>query len=79
MQVTLTHRSLSRELWYELFFVFIFLYTSLAGLGLQQPGDVGVSLGTSDTIFSIVDEKDSSPGLWMGAGILLKSHTLLHL
>lgn len=36
---------------------------SLAGLGLRNPGDVGVSLGTSDTIFSIMDSADSKPGL----------------
>ena len=35
---------------------------SLAGLGLSKPGDVGVSLGTSDTIFSIVDKTLSKPG-----------------
>eukprot|EP00040_Diaphanoeca_grandis_P013160 m.66531 g.66531 ORF g.66531 m.66531 type:complete len:566 (+) comp23700_c0_seq1:59-1756(+) len=34
---------------------------SVAGLGLRNPGDVGLSLGTSDTIFSIVDAKLSSP------------------
>jgi len=36
---------------------------SLAGLGLKSPGDVGISLGTSDTIFSIVDKRDSKPGI----------------
>lgn len=36
---------------------------SVAGLGLRNPGDVGLSLGTSDTIFSIVDAKASKPGL----------------
>lgn len=28
---------------------------SLAGLGLHQPGDVGISLGTSSTLFAIVE------------------------
>ena len=36
---------------------------SVAGLGLRNPGDVGLSLGTSDTIFSIMDAETSSPGL----------------
>lgn len=36
---------------------------SVAGLGLRNPGDVGLSLGTSDTIFSIVDAASSSPGI----------------
>lgn len=36
---------------------------SVAGLGLRNPGDVGLSLGTSDTVFSIVDAAVSKPGL----------------
>jgi len=36
---------------------------SVAGLGLRNPGDVGLSLGTSDTIFSIMDATTSKPGL----------------
>jgi sugar (pentulose or hexulose) kinase len=30
---------------------------SVAGLGLRNPGDVGLSMGTSDTIFSIMDAR----------------------
>eukprot|EP00051_Salpingoeca_urceolata_P003462 m.58018 g.58018 ORF g.58018 m.58018 type:complete len:567 (+) comp12808_c0_seq1:115-1815(+) len=36
---------------------------SVAGLGLREPGDVAISLGTSDTIFSIMDADASTPGL----------------
>lgn len=36
---------------------------SVAGLGLRNPGDVGLSLGTSDTVFSIVDAAVSKPSL----------------
>eukprot|EP00730_Choanoeca_flexa_P005907 TRINITY_DN12048_c0_g1_i1.p1 TRINITY_DN12048_c0_g1~~TRINITY_DN12048_c0_g1_i1.p1 ORF type:complete len:542 (+),score=99.08 TRINITY_DN12048_c0_g1_i1:41-1666(+) len=36
---------------------------SVAGLGLKEPGDVGVSLGTSDTIFSIISKQTASPGI----------------
>mmetsp|Transcript_20335 Transcript_20335/g.52738 ORF Transcript_20335/g.52738 Transcript_20335/m.52738 type:complete len:564 (+) Transcript_20335:35-1726(+) len=36
---------------------------SVAGLGLNNPGDIGLSLGTSDTIFSICPAADSKPGL----------------
>lgn len=35
---------------------------SLAGLGLKTPGDIGVSLGTSDTLFSIIDKQHAKPG-----------------
>ena len=34
---------------------------SLAGLGLQQVGDIAVSLGTSDTMFTIME--NAVPGL----------------
>jgi len=33
---------------------------SLAGLGLQEPGDVAISLGTSDTMFAVMGK--ASPG-----------------
>jgi len=36
---------------------------SVAGLGLNQPGDIGLSMGTSDTIFGITGATESSPGL----------------
>jgi len=36
---------------------------SVAGLGMIKPGDIGVSLGTSDTIFGITAAGDSAPGL----------------
>eukprot|EP00035_Acanthoeca_spectabilis_P040358 m.69287 g.69287 ORF g.69287 m.69287 type:complete len:574 (-) comp9958_c1_seq1:198-1919(-) len=36
---------------------------SVAGLGLNAPGDIGLSMGTSDTIFSICPAADSRPGL----------------
>eukprot|EP00050_Salpingoeca_kvevrii_P002348 m.191190 g.191190 ORF g.191190 m.191190 type:complete len:540 (-) comp10591_c2_seq9:3662-5281(-) len=36
---------------------------SVAGLGIHDQGDVGISLGTSDTLFSITPAKDSKPGL----------------
>ena len=34
---------------------------SLAGVGLQQPGDIAVSMGTSDTLFTVM--KTATPGL----------------
>jgi xylulokinase len=34
---------------------------SVAGLGLQLPGDIGLSMGTSDTIFGITDASLSKP------------------
>jgi xylulokinase len=36
---------------------------SVAGLGLQLPGDIGLSMGTSDTIFGITGAGDSRPAL----------------
>lgn len=36
---------------------------SVAGLGLRAPGDLGLSMGTSDTLMSITDAADSRPGL----------------
>tara|TARA_B110000208_G_C11786826_1_gene435956 strand:+ start:152 stop:1786 length:1635 start_codon:yes stop_codon:yes gene_type:complete len=36
---------------------------SVAGLGIRDAGDVGISLGTSDTLFSIVGAEDSVPSL----------------
>ncbi|KAJ3062642.1 hypothetical protein HDU98_001481 [Podochytrium sp. JEL0797] len=35
--------------------------SSLAGLGISQPGDLAVSLGTSDTAFAVLDAKDCKP------------------
>lgn len=35
---------------------------SVAGLGLQLPGDLGLSMGTSDTIFGICGASESIPG-----------------
>lgn len=34
---------------------------SIAGLGIEDPGDIGVSLGTSDTLFAITSSP--TPGL----------------
>lgn len=36
---------------------------SVAGLGLRAPGDLGLSLGTSDTLMSITDAEESQPGI----------------
>ena len=36
---------------------------SVAGLRLSQPGEIAVSLGTSDTIFGIAGARDAAPGL----------------
>ncbi|KAJ3351644.1 hypothetical protein HDU83_008799 [Entophlyctis luteolus] len=35
--------------------------STLAGLGISAPGDLAVSLGTSDTAFAVVDAKDCKP------------------